>query len=796
MPDFSWYRPWTWTAPPPPPPAAPPPRSPLVLMVDNSGELMTFAQAKAQLTRPTPGGAEIGSSGTPRSGNILGTEEYNRDLAGKNAIKSYDRMRRSDGQTKAVLQMLKLPLLGADWSIIPQEGGDQTDQEIANFCHAVIVDDDGMQDPWQFVLRHILLMLDFGFSVFEKVWDVGPDNKLVYWRLAPRLPQSIERWEVDDATGALVTVVQRAVKNGQEQELAIPAEDTAVFVHEQEGDNYNGISVLRPGYKHWFYKDKLYTIDAIGHERLSAGIPMAEADETADITEPMIDDVEKVLEGIRAHQRAYIIGMPGWKFKLLQTTASNESLMKSVEHHDVMIARSILAPFMNVGQAPNGTLSSTISLVDVFFNALQGVANEVASYAKRQLIKPLCDFNFPMEGRKYPSLVAKNIRKIDPLVLAQTLSQIIGAGVLTTDDGIENAFRLVMGYPPLDPRLSRENPEARRAALGAPDPNAVDPAEDGPRAGQPPKPAKPGMARGTPASIAASARAAHTYGDLRTREPNEFERRVMSFSEIPRRLDREIDSLVGQLADIRRLQIQEAARALVAIDRQSSADRPFSALNPRDFALKHGPEITTAIRKMQRAIVDYGAEQVRLELRRQGMPIALVEDSGAALLLDATVSGPSVKGGVITKRAVRDQLNASAKAMADQLNSQLRTTVMTEAVRLRRSGLVGDDLELAIEEVVSVSGGRNLLTPVRAEVHEAFGLGRVAEASQRQNEIAYCVQSALLDNATCGECNDVDGQTFAFGSDTQIAYQPPYVNCRGRDNCRCVQLYVYAGGGG
>jgi hypothetical protein len=792
MADFRfWSRDFWWARAAPAPAPEPPKKvpAPVLLLMDGQGGPMTLAHAREVLQRPSPGGKEIGASGTPRAGNVLGVDEYNRDLAGKNAIKVYDRMRRSDGQIRAVLDLLKLPLLGAEWNIIPPENGDATDEEIAAFCHSVLIDDDGMQESWEFVLRHILLMLDFGFSVLEKVWDIGPENRLVYHRLAPRLPVSIDKWEVDDETGALVTIVQRAVKGGQEKEIPIPAENCAVFVHNREGDNYNGISVLRPLYKHFHFKDTLYTIDAVGHERLSVGIPMAKLSDEADLSTPALDALEVVLGGIRNHERAFLIAMPGVEYDLLQTTTSNDSLMSSIEHHDVMIARGILAPFMNVGQAPHGTRSSTIELIDVYFNGLEGIAKTISGTAKVQLIKPLCDFNFPMEGRKYPTLVARNIRKIDPLVLADTLSKISSTGVLTTDDGIENAFREVMGYPPLDPKMSRE---LRPDAILPGTPNTV-PAQrptDTPGQGG-------ATITGGPKRIAASA--PRHYGYQQLREPNELEARVFALHLVPGVLDDAIARLVAEIGSIRQLQVDAAAKQLVAIDARSAAKRPFSELNPQTFGLLHQKDVERVIRRVQQMMVEFGSEQVRMEFRRQGMPIELssgrLEDEMDAwthhqFLLDVTVSG------VIRPGSVRDQLAASARATAEQLNAQLRNTLMSEALRLRRSGLTGTELENAIKASAMASATKNIATSATGEVHEAFALGRAAEASRHKSDIAYVVQSSLLDATTCPNCSAVDGQIFAFESPEQIAHQPPYVQCRGRENCRCVQLYVYAGGGG
>ena len=78
-------------------------------------------------------------------------------------------MRRSDGQIRAMLQVMKLPLRAAVWTTEPPKDGDKQDQEISNFIQAALFDDDAMDMPWDDVLQHILLQLDFGLPTLPIV---------------------------------------------------------------------------------------------------------------------------------------------------------------------------------------------------------------------------------------------------------------------------------------------------------------------------------------------------------------------------------------------------------------------------------------------------------------------------------------------------------------------------------------------------------------------------------------------------------------------------------------------------
>ena len=52
----------------------------------------------------------------------------------------------------------------------------------------------------------------------------------------------------------------------------------------------------------------------------------------------------------------------------------------------------------------------------------------------------------------------------------------------------------------------------------------------------------------------------------------------------------------------------------------------------------------------------------------------------------------------------------------------------------------------------------------RAEVNEAFAVGRAVEAQTVADQIDLVEYSALMDEHTCGACADLDGEQFPFGS--------------------------------
>lgn len=126
------------------------------------------------------------------------SEEPNRKLAGQAGARIFDEMRRTDAQVNASLLAMELPIRATKWYVEPAFNDDgeteEQDEQIAKFVETALFD--YMDNAWDDLLREILTMLPFGFSVFEKVYGIkqteeGP--KIILKKLAFRKQVTIER---------------------------------------------------------------------------------------------------------------------------------------------------------------------------------------------------------------------------------------------------------------------------------------------------------------------------------------------------------------------------------------------------------------------------------------------------------------------------------------------------------------------------------------------------------------------------------------------------------------------------
>jgi hypothetical protein len=161
-----------------------------------------------------------------------------------------------------------MPIHGARWYVEPASE-DQADQDIADFVSQCLFEHQSI--TWNDLLRQALLSLPFGVMVFEKVFttmDIDGTTRIVWDKLAPRMPKSIQRWAIGD--GKQPGILQYKSDGSV---VEIPMEKLVVIVNEMEGENWWGTSILRAAYKHWFIKNTFYKIDAIAFERQGLGIP-------------------------------------------------------------------------------------------------------------------------------------------------------------------------------------------------------------------------------------------------------------------------------------------------------------------------------------------------------------------------------------------------------------------------------------------------------------------------------------------------------------------------------------------
>lgn len=283
----------------------------------------------------------------------------------------------------------------------------------------------------------------FGWLDSDADWKPrNPNNPGLFTirKLAARMPLTIS--EIKTARdGGLLGIRQwpdkRNVLNPNSlQPLLIPTNRLVAYVHEQEGQDWYGTSVLRSTYKNWLVKDKLIRIDTVNQERNGVGIPIVIAGE--DATREQIHDGRILAQAYRAGQAAGGALPFGWDLRFRGVEGSTPDTIASIRYHDEQITKSVLGQFLNLGTTDSGSRSLGETFVDFFKLTQEAIAREFMTTFNQHVIEDLVDHNFGIDAAA--PLLAFDTEP-DASAAIVDLVALVNAGLIEPDDGIKEYVR-------------------------------------------------------------------------------------------------------------------------------------------------------------------------------------------------------------------------------------------------------------------------------------------------------------------------------------------------------------------
>jgi hypothetical protein len=412
--------------------------------------------ATGNIERPAPDSlTEIGVA------DVTGAlREYVPQLVGRtNQIQTYRRMQWNDAQVKAMLALMMTPVLAGQFYVEPASQ-EQIDLDAQEFVSDNLFN--GMTTTWSRTQMEILQMLPYGSSVFETVYEeqmwapkATQSNRKLFVRLkklAPRPAWTIKNF-LYDANGGPAGVTHRfkdpSNPSGNFVEKDILIDKLLIFTYDQEGGKLDGNSVLRPAYKHWYYKDNFYKIDAVQKERHGIGIPRIKVPPGAPESEKQA--ARELGRNLRTNEQAEIVQPYGWEIDFVQLEGQLTDALASASTHDVMIMRSVLGQFINSGSGggDSGGRATAGGQIDMFLKASRHLANYVCDIVNLYLVPYLVGWNFPVN--RFPKLRVRRIgEKRELQAWSAALRNAWQAGLLTPTEETENLVRDEFDLPAID----------------------------------------------------------------------------------------------------------------------------------------------------------------------------------------------------------------------------------------------------------------------------------------------------------------------------------------------------------
>lgn len=388
---------------------------------------------------------------------VAETNEDNPDLQWPKSINVFDRMRREDPQVKSVLRAVTLPIMRTEWAI---DGTGCRPEVVAHIAGDLGLPIKG-QPPmaplrtkgrfsFKEFLRLALLSLVYGHSYFEQVYDQTSDPGRTHLaKLAWRPPRTISNIEVA-RDGGLIAIEQGGLLGSGK--VRIEVKDLVAFVHEREGANWLGESLLRSAYKMWILKDRVLRIQALTAERNGLGMPVFTVGEPPEgdfdqMVEWLDAEIKRGLEIVkqaRAGEAAGVSLSKGSTFQFVGVSGKLPDTDKPIRYYDEQIARAVLAHFLNLGtETGSWALGSTFA--NFFTDSLNAVAQNIADVIQQHVIEDLVDLNWgPNEPA--PRLVPAAIGE-QQQVTAEAIKGLIESGAVQVDDGLRAYVRDKFGLP-------------------------------------------------------------------------------------------------------------------------------------------------------------------------------------------------------------------------------------------------------------------------------------------------------------------------------------------------------------
>lgn len=377
--------------------------------------------------------------------------DYNPELSGRRGIDKYREMR-NDAVVRTTLKLQKTPILGARWFMQPASQ-EPEDQAKASFVWDNLTKWMSMSFP-QFMVE-ALLMCDYGVYAFEKVFIYKDwfnpltgttEEKLIWKKFAPIPPYEIEEFAYDEGGGPEHIVVET-----ETEPVDLEIAKALIFTYDKEAGDLWGFSVLRSAYKHWFYKEQLYKIDAIQKERHGIGIPIIvlppnfkEGDRAA---------AEQIGRNLRTNERAHVVLPPAWEVAFLKLEGQRVDALESAQHHADKLYENVLANFM----VTNGDTGAITALEAVHTKSARFIAEIIRDVINHYAIPQLMKYNWTDEEMPhgYPQLKVRRLGdERDWRTISFAIRNFIGAKAMMVDDPLRHWIREEMDLPIEDPETA------------------------------------------------------------------------------------------------------------------------------------------------------------------------------------------------------------------------------------------------------------------------------------------------------------------------------------------------------
>lgn len=396
----------------------------------------------------------IGVNGLREFAGIVWEEPETR-LRGPAGMVIFARMARSP-LIAAGLHAIDTVIRGVEWEVAPAKGeedAEPTDEakEIAEWFREMLLDSPAF--PWTDFVSEALSFCEFGYSLFELIYERRDDGRIGIADVQPRPQDSIASW-VFDAKGVLQAAKQ--VDPAKGREAIIPIEKCLHFVLKPRKRNPEGSSLIRGAYSPWKRMERLKLVEDIGIERDLTGVPVMYMPAAALADETVKAAYAKLVRDVRFNEQAGVLlpsdpwrdekGIPINGTRAYELTLLSSSNTRTVQLQPVLdrceaeMGRLLLVDFLLLGGG-KGAYALSKDKTDLFQRSVKALLACITGIVNPKLIGRVCALN-GIDKELWPTLKPGDPSPEDLAALAAYVQTLSAAGAeLFPDDGLENDLR-------------------------------------------------------------------------------------------------------------------------------------------------------------------------------------------------------------------------------------------------------------------------------------------------------------------------------------------------------------------
>ena len=397
----------------------------------------------------------IASTGTEIYSGYLKEEYLGLLLDEYNRYQIFDEMVRSDSTVAMCVKAFEDTLLSSKWNYAVKEEFDEDDPlaiEQLEFMNQIFP-----RDKIRELLSNMVSFATHGFSVLERHYIPKYLGEKLY--LCPRFKhisqRTVRQW-ITDEHGQLLGIYQQS-NNDDPNTGFISASKLLYYAVKRRGNNFEGISLIRPCYGPWTRKNANYDNIAIGNKLLS--IPFLKIyDESPPGTRELDDEsinafAKRLADRYQKDEVLMHIFFPRYhKAEEMSTSFDPQKLYQCNETEDIQIIRAFCANFLMLGgtaSSSGGSYALSNNLSNFFINGIENIAKDLDAILDKKLVDKTIRVNFA-DTEVMIEAKHSEINKQGGELFAKAVSILLSSGGITRDEKLEDYLRSKYELPKAD----------------------------------------------------------------------------------------------------------------------------------------------------------------------------------------------------------------------------------------------------------------------------------------------------------------------------------------------------------